>query len=451
MASWVSRCMGIASELNASSTISRYRRVRPRRQRQPRVAEHHAGTGAAILEIREVPIVARDPLDRRIDLVERPLLARPRIGGQRADAQADRRHRRRARAAAAPRPSCGRTGRCGGSRSAARGGAPASTTACRAAWCRARAARSRRCRPLDDPVDAEEGPLGVEHRLAWSLHPRRAPAGRRRRPPPASPAGGGACSARNDARGQGHARWRSTARRSDGTNSTARGNTRPRQRQRRDRAAAGRHARVAPARRNATARQRQRVLDDAREEHRRRQRVEQPARHAAERQPEVELGEMPRRRPLLRQQAVAEHGGRQERRSGAAAAPARAAAALRSIMVTATPSSSAGSNRLASAVARSRALPNATNEGEEIERERRHPEQRHRRDVGGERGGHAEHQARRHRGEHAPARALPPGDRFRGRGRRRRISAGGVPPHGAASQANRAATAQASTSRTNTP
>ena len=69
--------------------MSSIRRARLRGQRQPRVAQHHAAARAAVVQEREVAVVAGDPLDRRIDLVERPALSRPGVGGQRADAQAD--------------------------------------------------------------------------------------------------------------------------------------------------------------------------------------------------------------------------------------------------------------------------------------------------------------------------------------------------------------------------
>ena len=74
-----------------------------------------------------------------------------------------------------------------------------------------------------------------------------------------------------------------------------------------------------------------------------------------------------------------------------------------------------------------RAAREHDDEGQEVERERKHPQQRHRRDIGGDVRGHRHQQARRHRRERHPGRGVAPGRRRVGRvgrGRRCRLIRG---------------------------
>jgi hypothetical protein len=75
--------------------------------------------------------------------------------------------------------------------------------------------------------------------------------------------------------------------------------------------------------------------------------------------------------------------------------------------------------------------------GQEVERERHHPEQRHRGKIGGDVRGHREQETRRHQRETKPAQPALPADRFAlvdpGRCRRARLARSAAPDdHGAA-------------------
>ena len=86
-ASRVTRCTGMESELNASSTIASncaFERASDR----SRIAQHHATSRATCTQEPEIPIVSRNPFNGRIDLIERPSLEFTRIRRQGSDAQA---------------------------------------------------------------------------------------------------------------------------------------------------------------------------------------------------------------------------------------------------------------------------------------------------------------------------------------------------------------------------
>ena len=143
------------------------------------------------------------------------------------------------------------------------------------------------------------------------------------------------------------------------------------------------------------------------EEHRRHQRVEQPAEHAAERNPEIELRQPRRRRPIVRELAVAEerHDREHARCTGITYDSGWFICAISISVRTMTAS---GMKRRASARAPHGRRAERDDEGERDRRQRHHPQQRNRRDVGRDIARDREQQARWHEGERHPARAPAP-------------------------------------------
>ncbi len=180
----------------------------------------------------------------------------------------------------------------------------------------------------------------------------------------------------------------------------------------------------------------ERVLENAVEQQRCGERVEQAAEHAAERQPEVELRQVRCFRPILRKLGVAvqrqhckrsevqrddgrertlhaRHHEERERHDGERQR---------------TPRERADSRRAAA---------EGEHERDEIQRERHDPQERHRADVGGDVTRHREHQARRHERQRDPSSAAHPRQRARRPARTLRRS--GVPALCASAPGNRRA------------
>ena len=79
----------MASELNASTTSTSNARAGSFVERDARVAEHDPCARGTVRQVRELPRIAGEIGNRRIDLEERPLLARLAVRRKRPDAEAD--------------------------------------------------------------------------------------------------------------------------------------------------------------------------------------------------------------------------------------------------------------------------------------------------------------------------------------------------------------------------
>ena len=180
----------------------------------------------------------------------------------------------------------------------------------------------------------------------------------------------------------------------------------------------------------------QRILDQRGEDERGHQGVEEPAQHAAHRDQQVELGEVERAGPVERQRPVAGERDDEEQtevpehddpdalgQGGDHQEDHEEAEGQR--------------ERHHHVMEQPRPAAEGEDEGQQVDRERQHPEQRHRGQVGGDVGGDPEEQARRHEGEHDPVNSPRPPRAPLGRGRRAlrlrdsgRGGGRGLPPEG---------------------
>ena len=156
--------------------------------------------------------------------------------------------------------------------------------------------------------------------------------------------------------------------------------------------------RAAPAPRRAMQ---DRILVDAGEDVRRNKRGKDAAEHAAERSPQIELGEPCGRRPPAIELAVAQQRKQHEGREIDAdhGQPKHLVAAEQADRERRNQDRHQPRDRR---MRNPRPVAKHRHEGEQIERERHDPEERRRRDIGGDVGGHRDDQAGRDRGERHP-------------------------------------------------
>ena len=159
-------------------------------------------------------------------------------------------------------------------------------------------------------------------------------------------------------------------------------------------------------------RQQDRVFGDPREHIRRDQACEQPAHHAAERQRHIEAGEIFRGRPRARQLAVTGHRDDEETEL----MPAECQQQILFAADRKQYDHAGNRQRLGQQYPFMRQQwPRLEHQhpGQQIKRQRQHPQQRRRGDVGRDMRGHRDQEARRHRGEQDPSGAQDPGRRRR--------------------------------------
>ena len=157
-------------------------------------------------------------------------------------------------------------------------------------------------------------------------------------------------------------------------------------------------------------RQQDRILRHPVEHERRDQPRRDAADHAAGRHPEVEAGEVARRRAPSRQFAMAHQRADEEHHEMDRDQPDDGLERLEHDHG----DEADDEQRLDiddEPMRNDRPAGEHDDEGQEIERERQHPEQRHRRDVGRDVGGDRDQQAGRHGRERHPGRGIAPGRR----------------------------------------
>jgi AAA ATPase containing von Willebrand factor type A (vWA) domain len=167
------------------------------------------------------------------------------------------------------------------------------------------------------------------------------------------------------------------------------------------------HDRAGPAPRAGRRGPCERVFEEGGENHGRDQRVEEPAEHAPHRDQEVELGQVPSRRARESELAVAGEGDEEQQEEVPEHGDPDA------LPEPGDDEEEDGENdgdggRHHEAMKNGRPPAEGEDETQEIDGEGHHPEQGHGRDVGGDVGGGADHEARRHEGEGGPAKVLPP-------------------------------------------
>ena len=168
-----------------------------------------------------------------------------------------------------------------------------------------------------------------------------------------------------------------------------------------------------------------RVLGDPGENNRRNQAGEQAADHAAGGNGQIERRQMLRRRPLPRELTMARHGDGEECQE----MRAKIEQQIVGVGKWQQRDDACDGERLGDqhpAVRQPWARLEHQHEGQQIERQRQNPEQRRRRDVGRDVGGHRDQQAGRYRRQESPAAKRQPSRGRRGRGRARgRVGARG--------------------------
>ena len=176
---------------------------------------------------------------------------------------------------------------------------------------------------------------------------------------------------------------------------------------------------IGPARARATSsrrrayqagqREQQRVFPDVGEDRRRDQRIEDAAEHPAERDVEVEFGQVRDRRAAPRELAVAHHRGHEKQRQMQQQQPD-------AVQRRRDHDERDDQERLQSQhqpMRQRRPAGEREDEGQQIQRERDHPEQRRRGEVGRDMRGDCQQQGRRDKGEGDPAQPLGPRRRYR--------------------------------------
>ena len=401
-------------------------------QGEPGVAQDDEGLGRAVPQEREEARVPGDPEHDGVDLVERPPLVRLPVAGERPRAEPDDGHRP-PRGRAIDR---GEELAEGPARVEVRQGLPP----------------ARRREPLHPvergpvhehvvlaarvarhPRDAEEAPLRVEQApfLALIDGAGEEERGEAQREPDGAPPEGEA-----EERHQPHGgadRLGPIARALEADEQPDRQDAEAeRQEEVQDPARAAEPRGGGPRGQEREQRQDEGVLEHVREHDRGEQRRERASHHAADREPEVELGEVARVGLVAGQLAVADHRRHEEDHE------VRRDHEGQRLVGPGDQDEHQRQERHRQELDPDAVRddpPPAEHEGEreEVDRQRHDPEERDRRDVGGQIGRDAQHQARRDGGEEHPARAPGPRDgpvravRRRGARRGRGERARGLP------------------------